>query len=123
MTKSEMPKNDSILIGPGLLLLNQYFDYLFNESAVLWICFIWTLYDLLNFSIRVCNEICNYLNIYCFKIKEIRPRRRTSIEGKSPSRENGSRSPSRADNSRTVADDSGYTSPVTRSKTQQMKSD
>ena len=37
MTKSEMPKNDSILLGPGLLL-NQYADYAVSEHAVLWIC-------------------------------------------------------------------------------------
>ena len=40
MTKSEMPKNDSILLGPGLLLLNQYADYFVSENAVLWICFV-----------------------------------------------------------------------------------
>ena len=40
MTKSEMALLDSSLVGPALLVLNQYFNTPFPEYLVLWICFV-----------------------------------------------------------------------------------
>ncbi|ESP04098.1 hypothetical protein LOTGIDRAFT_136765 [Lottia gigantea] len=68
MTKSEMELFDLGLIGPGMLFLNQYFNCIINEYIVLWLCFIWCLFDLIKYSTHVCIEICDYLNIYCFTI-------------------------------------------------------
>ncbi|CAG5119931.1 unnamed protein product [Candidula unifasciata] len=68
MTKSEMDLWDSGLIGPGALFLNQYFNCWFNELIVLWLCLLWVVFDILRYSIIVCQEICEYLQIYCFTI-------------------------------------------------------
>ncbi|KAK6183919.1 hypothetical protein SNE40_002324 [Patella caerulea] len=68
MTKSEMELFDLGLIGPGMLFLNQYFNCIIREDIVLWLCFIWCLFDLIKYSTNVCSEICDYLNIYCFTI-------------------------------------------------------
>ena len=44
MTKSEMDFFDSSLLGPAMLFLNQYFNYILNEYVVLWIMFVSYLY-------------------------------------------------------------------------------
>ena len=44
MTKSEMDFFDSSLLGPAMLFLNQYFNYILNEYLVLWIMFVSYLY-------------------------------------------------------------------------------
>ena len=36
MTKSEMDLWDSGMIGPALLIINQYFDCVISEYVVLW---------------------------------------------------------------------------------------
>ncbi len=33
---------DTSLIGPGLLFLNQYFNFFFDEYYILWICLVST---------------------------------------------------------------------------------
>lgn len=40
MTKSEIDLWDTSFIGPGLLVVNQYFDCILNEYLVLWICLV-----------------------------------------------------------------------------------
>ncbi|XP_067128234.1 choline/ethanolaminephosphotransferase 1-like isoform X1 [Centruroides vittatus] len=59
MTKSVMEYFDSILIGPGMLFLNQYFNTFINEYIVLWLCLVYSLADLLHYCIIVCNQICS----------------------------------------------------------------
>lgn len=68
MTKSEMEYFDSILIGPGMLFLNQYFNTFINEYIVLWLCLVYSLADLLHYCIIVCNQICSHLHIKMFQI-------------------------------------------------------
>lgn len=100
MTKSEMGFMDSSYIGPGLLFLNQYFNTILNEYIVLWMCFMYCVIDLLAFSVAVCKQICDYLDIYCFKIvpKESTsssPAHRTNGQSSSNSR-SGNRPTTRA---------------------------
>ncbi|XP_005109346.1 cholinephosphotransferase 1 [Aplysia californica] len=68
MTKSEMDLWDSGLLGPGALFLNQYFNCVLSEYLVLWLCLTWVLFDILRYSAVVCQEICEFLEIYCFTI-------------------------------------------------------
>ncbi|XP_059164011.1 cholinephosphotransferase 1-like [Physella acuta] len=68
MTKSEMDFWDTGLLGPGALFLNQYFNCWLNEYYVLWLCLLWVTFDILRYSASVCQEICEYLQIYCFTI-------------------------------------------------------
>ena len=42
MTKSEMELLDSSFLGPGLLVVNQYFNTVIDEYYVLWACFVST---------------------------------------------------------------------------------
>lgn len=68
MTKSEMDYLDSVLIGPLMLVLNQYFNTWVNEYIVLWLCLIYAAADLFHYCTIVCNQICSHMNIYLFKI-------------------------------------------------------
>lgn len=90
MTKSEMDYLDTSLLGPFLLFMNQYFNYLISEKYLLYfslvclhmtfifkknhkfqVCLlvqIWTTFDLWRYCSKVCQEICDSLNIYLFKI-------------------------------------------------------
>ncbi|XP_071099796.1 choline/ethanolaminephosphotransferase 1-like [Haliotis cracherodii] len=81
MTKSEMNLLDSGLIGPGLMFLNQYFNNFFNEYFLLWICCLYVTVDLVKYSYIVCQEICDYLGIYCFTITS-KPPPKSSTNGK-----------------------------------------
>ncbi|XP_035218097.1 choline/ethanolaminephosphotransferase 1-like [Stegodyphus dumicola] len=68
MTRSELDYFDSILIGPGMLFFNQYFNTFINEYIVLWLCLVYSVADLLHYCTIVCNQICNHMNIQLFKI-------------------------------------------------------
>lgn len=68
MTKNEMEYLDSALLGPSMLFLNQYFNFYIAEYNVLWLCLIWTTFDLLKYSSQVCLEICEHLKIDLFKM-------------------------------------------------------
>lgn len=68
MTRSEMALIDSCFIGPFMLFLNQYFNSLIPEYFLLSVVCVINIYDLLKFSVGVCQEICAYLSIYCFDI-------------------------------------------------------
>nr|XP_022287883.1 choline/ethanolaminephosphotransferase 1-like [Crassostrea virginica] len=68
MTKSEMDLMDSGILGPLFLFLNQYFNCLVNETLVLWICFIYVTQDIVRYCMAVCQQISQFLQIYCFDI-------------------------------------------------------
>ncbi|XP_067135767.1 choline/ethanolaminephosphotransferase 1-like isoform X2 [Centruroides vittatus] len=68
MTKSEMDYLDSILIGPGMLFLNQYFNTFMNEYVVLWLCLVYSAADLFHYCMIVCNQISAHLKIHLFSI-------------------------------------------------------
>ena len=42
MTRSEMDYLDTVLVGPALLFLNQYFNTFISEYYVLWLCLVRT---------------------------------------------------------------------------------
>jgi len=69
MTKGEIYLLDTCLIGPTLLFLNQYFNYLIPEIYLLWFSLIIATYDLVRYCSKVCYQICTHMNIYLFKIK------------------------------------------------------
>lgn len=68
MSKSEMEILDQTLFGPGLLFLNQYFDTFFDEHLLLWACFFICSIDLIVYAYKVCNEMCFFMNIHCFRV-------------------------------------------------------
>lgn len=68
MTKNELEYLDTVLIGPAMLFLNQYFNFFIQEYIVLWLCLVWVSFDLLRYSAQVCLEICDHLKIELFRI-------------------------------------------------------
>jgi len=69
MTKSQMDYLDSALLGPFIMVMNQYFGYFVEEEKyLLWLSVIWATIDLWLYSSKVCQEICDSLNISLFKI-------------------------------------------------------
>lgn len=68
MTKSEMPLLDWSLLGPVMLFMNQYFNSKFPEYFLLWIACIISAQNWIMYSVQICREICDNLNIYCFDI-------------------------------------------------------
>jgi hypothetical protein len=68
MSKSEMNYFDSGLYGPLILFLNQYFNEFFAEYYVLWLAMAWVTFDLCWYSMNVCLEMCDHLNIALFTI-------------------------------------------------------
>ncbi|XP_075470228.1 choline/ethanolaminephosphotransferase 1 isoform X1 [Ascaphus truei] len=69
MTKSEMHLHDTAFIGPALLFLDQYFNSFIDEYIVLWIALVFSLVDLIRYSVSVCNQIASHLHIEVFRIK------------------------------------------------------
>ncbi|XP_072280387.1 choline/ethanolaminephosphotransferase 1 [Pyxicephalus adspersus] len=69
MTKSEMHLHDTAFIGPALLFLDQYFNSFIDEYIVLWIALVLSLFDLIRYSVSVCNQIASHLHIEVFRIK------------------------------------------------------
>lgn len=69
MTLGEILLLDTCLIGPTVLFLNQYFNYLIPEVYILWISLIIATYDLIRYCSKVCFQICTHMDIYLFKIK------------------------------------------------------
>lgn len=68
MSKAEMNYFDSGLMGPLILFLNQYFNEFISEYFVLWVAFLWCLFDLCWYCSTVCLEMCDHLNIQLFRI-------------------------------------------------------
>ncbi|XP_064481131.1 cholinephosphotransferase 1-like isoform X2 [Ornithodoros turicata] len=71
MSKSQMEYMDSVLVGPGMLFLNQYFSTTFNEYIVLWICLVYSVADLLCYSRNVCNQMCAHLQIPLLRLASV----------------------------------------------------
>ncbi|RWS31084.1 cholinephosphotransferase 1-like protein [Leptotrombidium deliense] len=69
MTKSEMEYLDSVLIGPAMLFLNQYFNSYLPEYFVLWLALVYTIADMLHYAIIACLQISGYLKINIFTIR------------------------------------------------------
>lgn len=69
MTKGEIFLLDTCLIGPTLLFLNQYFNYVIPEIYLLWFSLILATCDLLRYCSKVCYQICTHMDIFLFKIK------------------------------------------------------
>ncbi|XP_060800876.1 cholinephosphotransferase 1 isoform X5 [Amyelois transitella] len=72
MTKSEMEYFDWSLLGPAMLFLNQYFNNALPEYFVLWLCAIWTCFELFRYCGKICLEICDHLDIELFRISSAR---------------------------------------------------
>uniref|UniRef100_A0A023G7L6 diacylglycerol cholinephosphotransferase n=1 Tax=Amblyomma triste TaxID=251400 RepID=A0A023G7L6_AMBTT len=68
MCRSEMDYMDSALLGPGMLFLNQYFNTFINEYAILILCLVYSVGNLLHYSVTVCNQICAHLQIPLLRI-------------------------------------------------------
>ena len=69
MTKHEVTTLDSILVGPAMLIFNQYFNTFLSEHLVLWLALTWTVLDVLLYGSKVCIEISNHLQINVFSIE------------------------------------------------------
>lgn len=82
MSRSEISYLDSSMLGLLGLILNQYFDCYFDESKILWLAFIYTVYDLTRYSSSLCKEISSYLNIYTFSLAKRNPRSKKHSRGK-----------------------------------------
>lgn len=82
MCRSEMDYMDSALLGPGMLFLNQYFNTFVNEYAILILCLVYSVGNLLHYSVTVCNQICAHLQIPLLRIV---PKYAVSLSDKAPS--------------------------------------
>jgi len=69
MSKSPLSAWDSSFVGPLAVCINQYFNLLIDEHVFLWFFLLYNLYDLLRYNIKVCQELCDFLDIHCFRIK------------------------------------------------------
>lgn len=66
LSRTEMIMLDSTLCGPGLLFLNQYFSTFVDELIVLWLCFVFCFVDLLYYSVKVCRQMSDFMNVSIF---------------------------------------------------------
>lgn len=100
MTRHEVKTLDTVMIGPLLLILNQYFNILVNEYYVLWFALVsfshspiaaiannfisdqqlFSIFDVLWFACKVCHEIRDHLHINIFSINP-RPPKPPSSDG------------------------------------------
>ena len=70
MSKSPLPLLDSIMLGPLFTLINIYFGHLLEETLALWLCLLYVCANTFYACVSICLDICNYLDIYCFKLRE-----------------------------------------------------
>ncbi|KAL8589233.1 hypothetical protein ACOMHN_017034 [Nucella lapillus] len=82
MTKSEMALWDSGMLGPLVMVVNQYFNCFINEYLVLWLALFYITFDMCRYSFSVCQEICSYLGIYCFTITSKPPKKKAAATSK-----------------------------------------
>ncbi|NXN97137.1 CHPT1 Cholinephosphotransferase, partial [Rhinopomastus cyanomelas] len=68
MTKSEICLQETAFIGPGLLVLDQYFNSFIDEYIVLWVALLLSLLDMLRYATGVCLQIAAHLHIHVFRI-------------------------------------------------------
>jgi phosphatidylglycerophosphate synthase len=78
MCKSEIHHRDPALLAPLVLMANQYFNTLVPESWLLVLAMLWVVFDLMRYCGGVCLEICDFLNIFLFKIPFPPPQQSTS---------------------------------------------
>jgi len=69
MSRSPLNGWDTSYVGPLAVCINQYFNLLIDEHVLLWFFLLYNLYDLLRYNIKVCQELCDFLDIHCFRIK------------------------------------------------------
>jgi len=68
MCKGEITIGDAAMFAPLALFLNQYFNTLFSESTLLYLCMVWVVVDLTWYCYSVCVEICQALGVELFTI-------------------------------------------------------
>jgi choline/ethanolamine phosphotransferase len=73
MSKSVLNAWDTGYIGPIAVCINQYFNCFIGEHIFLWLFLTYNLYDLLRYNVKVCQELCDALDIHCFRIKPTTP--------------------------------------------------
>ncbi|KAI6241695.1 hypothetical protein M3Y99_00331300 [Aphelenchoides fujianensis] len=81
MSQSELTIWDWIYLSPIMMIINQYYDFYFDEYKVLLIATIYAYVSLLIFCVSVCQQFCDYLNIYCFRIKDASTDQQPSTSG------------------------------------------
>ncbi|CAD5207496.1 unnamed protein product [Bursaphelenchus okinawaensis] len=69
MSRSPVGIWDWIYLSPLLMIINQYYDFYFDELKILVIATIYAYLSLLVYCVYICHQFCNYLDIYCFKIR------------------------------------------------------
>lgn len=68
MTRSEMTLFDDIIYIPAFAYILQKLNWL-DDYWILLICLIISLYYLVWYCFQVCNDVCSYLKISCFKVQ------------------------------------------------------
>ncbi|GMT07200.1 hypothetical protein PENTCL1PPCAC_29374 [Pristionchus entomophagus] len=66
MSKSELILWDWIYLAPITIMFNQYYNYPFDELNVLTFATVYAWASLLVFSVMICRQFCEFLNINCF---------------------------------------------------------
>ncbi|CAF1022946.1 unnamed protein product [Adineta ricciae] len=69
MSKSPFGIWDSIFIAAIAFCINQSFNCCIGEHIFLWGCLIFNLYDLLRYDTKVCQELCDAFDVFCFRVK------------------------------------------------------
>ncbi|CAI5452979.1 unnamed protein product [Caenorhabditis angaria] len=68
MSRSELALWDWIYIGPIMLMLNQYYDFAFNEKTLLHYTTVYVYISFLVYFVFITRQICDYMGIYCFTV-------------------------------------------------------
>ncbi|XP_028417646.1 cholinephosphotransferase 1-like isoform X1 [Dendronephthya gigantea] len=68
MSKSSIPMLDTVLLCPFVQAVNIHFSSQISEYRLVWFCLIFSTLNALQYCFTVITEICNYLNISCFRI-------------------------------------------------------
>ncbi|XP_076014958.1 cholinephosphotransferase 1-like [Genypterus blacodes] len=69
--KCELYLPDTAFIGPGLLLLNQYFNSFIDEYIVLWIVMVLSVLDVARYFTGACLQMTSHLGIQAFSNKAL----------------------------------------------------
>uniref|UniRef100_A0AC34QXQ8 Choline/ethanolamine phosphotransferase n=1 Tax=Panagrolaimus sp. JU765 TaxID=591449 RepID=A0AC34QXQ8_9BILA len=71
MSRWELSLWDWIYVAPLVLMLNQYYDFYFDEKKLLIVATIYAYVSLLIFCTIICRQFCDYLHINCFSLKSV----------------------------------------------------
>ncbi|KAL3070559.1 hypothetical protein niasHT_032349 [Heterodera trifolii] len=85
MSKSELELWDWVYLSPFVMILNQYYDYYFDEYTLLLASTVYAYASLITFCTFICRQFCDFLGISCFRIDVQHQRHRRNL-----SSENGS---------------------------------